>query len=93
MVRLAPGVTRPDEESVVKEKHVTLLRNGNRRIAVTLGDQQTLSLENSLGRQPHTAHNTGFCTRKHLLLTGKSEVNRTHLSVVNVSRMVSAALW
>ena len=35
MVRLNPGAEkRPDEESVVKEKYNTLLRNGSHRITV-----------------------------------------------------------
>jgi hypothetical protein len=37
MVRLEPSPEkRPDEESVVKDKHNTLLRNGRRRITVYL---------------------------------------------------------
>jgi hypothetical protein len=61
MVRLDPDAEkRPDAESVVKDKHNTLLRNGDGRIIVTLGKQQTLKLENSLRRQTHTAHNSSF---------------------------------
>ena len=44
MVRWDPGAeTRPDEESVVKEKHDTLLRYGSRGITIHLKHQQTLT--------------------------------------------------
>ena len=59
VVRLDPGAEkRPDEESAVKDKHYTLLRNDNRRITVTLGKQQTLILKKSLRR--HTVHKSSF---------------------------------
>ena len=96
MVRLDTGAEkRPDEESVVTETHNTLLRNGSRRITVHL--KKTKNTKSQKLPQETNAHGKQFkvlqrTTENTPLLTGKSwRVNRTHLSVVKVSRMVSAS--
>jgi hypothetical protein len=54
MIRLETGAEKsPDEESVVQDKHNTLLRNGGHRITVYLKKQQTLSLKNSPRKRTH----------------------------------------
>ena len=55
VVRLDPSVEkRPREESVVKDKHNTLLRTGNGRMTVTLEKLQTKSQTHS--GDEHTRH-------------------------------------
>ena len=67
MVRLDSGAEkRQDEESAVKDKHNTLLRNGNGRITVTLGKPQTLSKTHSGDKRTrHTMQTSAQDNLKH----------------------------
>ena len=57
VVRLDPGAEkRPDEESVVKDKYNTLLRNGSLRITV----QKTPNTKSRKVTQETTAHSKQF---------------------------------
>ena len=59
MVRLDPGAEkRPDEESVVKDKHNTLLGNGNGRINGNTG--KTTNTKPQILTQETNAHSTQF---------------------------------
>jgi hypothetical protein len=59
--KVGPGAEkRPDEESVVKDKHNTLLRYSSCRITGRLITQQPLSLKHSLRKRPHMVNNSSF---------------------------------